>query len=216
MLNDTTNNYLKACETWRLKFLDMDQQQLLEKLPELKPEADYLCLKLFGRKFGIHTKTGKIVTLEDFQPAEIVSQLNIYTLLGFVSPMASLTDKWVPFRELSGASPFTMAFEKHVLEPFALTFSGQTEKLSKAYEALGGTSLSHSDAGGLVNAFDCMPIKFLFWDGDDEFPAQANILYDNSATDFIHVESTVSIAIEGIERLAEVAGIEIKGSLFKM
>ncbi|MBU4439654.1 MAG: DUF3786 domain-containing protein [Acetobacterium sp.] len=216
MLNDTTNNYLKACESWRLKFLNMDKQQLLEKLPEIKIEADYLSLKLFGRKFGIHTQTGEIVTLEDFQPAEIISQLNIYTLLGFASPQASLTDKWVPFRELSGASPFTMAFEKHVLEPFALTFSEQTEKLSKACEVLGGVNLSHSDVGYRINAFDCMPIKFLFWDGDDEFPAQANILYDSSATDFIHVESTVSIAIEGIERLAEAAGIEIKGPIFKM
>lgn len=216
MLNDTTNNYLKACESWRLKFLNMDKQQLLEKLPEIKTEADYLSLKLYGRKFGIHTQTGEIVTLEDCKPAAIISQLNIYTLLGFASPQASLTDKWVPFRELSGASPFTMAFEKHVLEPFALTFSEQTEKLAKACEALGGVNLSHADVGYRINAFDCMPIKFLFWDGDDEFPAQANILYDNSATDFIHVESTVSIAIEGIERLAEAAGIEIKGPIFKM
>ena len=216
MLNDTTNNYLKACENWRLKFLEMDKQQLLEKLPEIKREADYLTLKLFDRNFGIHSETGKIVSLEDLQPAEIISQLNIYTLLGFVSPQARLLDKWVPFRELSGASPFTRAFENHVLVPFALTFSGQTEKLTKAYQALGGSTLSHSDAGGLLNAFDCIPIKFHFWDCDDEFPAQANILYDYSATDFIHVESTVSIAMEGIERLANAAQLEIKGPIFKM
>lgn len=216
MLNDTTNNYLKACEAWRLKFLDMDKPQLLEKLPEIKQEQSYLTLKLFDRKFGIDTETGNIVTYEDFQPAEVISQLNIYTFLWFSSPQASFKDKWVPFRELRGASPFTMAFENHVLAPLALTFSGQTEKLSQAYQTLGGTNLSHSDAGGLVNAFDCMPIKFLFWDGDDEFPAQANILYDESAIDFIHVESTVSIAIEGIQRLAAAAEIDIKGPLYKM
>jgi hypothetical protein len=216
MLNDTTNNYLKACENWRLKFLEMDKQQLLEKLPEIKLEADYLTVKLYDRKFGIHHETGKIVTIPDFQPAEIISQLNIYTLLGFVSPQARFQDKWVPFRELRGASPFAMAFENHVLVPLALTFTGQTEKLSQAYQALGGSNLSHSDAGGLVNAFDCLPVKFLFWDGDDEFPAQANILYDVSAIDFIHVESTVSIAMEGIERLAAAAELDIKGPLFKM
>lgn len=216
MLNDTTNNYMKACETWRLKFLDMDKQKLMEKLPEIKNEADNMTLKLFGRKFGIHIQTGKIVTFEDFQSADIISQLNIYTLFGFVSPLAYFKNKWVPFRELSGASPFTKAFEKHVLDPFALTFSGQPEKLSKACEALGGANLTHSDAGCLLNAFDCMPMKFFFWDGDDEFPAQANILYDDSATDFIHVESTVSIAVEGILRLAKTAEIEIKGPLFQM
>jgi hypothetical protein len=216
MLNDTTNNYLKACEDWRLKFLAMDQQELLEKLPEIKVEGDYLTLTLYDRKFGIHCQTGKIVTAADFQPAEIISQLNIYTLLGFASPQARFQDDWVPFRELRGASPFTMAFENHVLAPLAMTFSGQVERLVQAYRTLGGTNLSHSDAGGQINAFACIPVRFLFWDGDDEFPAQATILYDRSATDFIHVESTVSLAMEGIERLAAAAKIDIKGPLYKM
>lgn len=216
MLNDTTNNYVKACEDWRQKFLIMDQGQLIEKLPEIKIETDYLTLSLFGKRFGIHTQTGKIVTLDDLQPAEIVSQLNIYTLFGFVSPQAQFQDKWVPFRELKGASAFTLAFEKHVLAPFAQTFSGQLDALALACERLGGIDLAHSDVGYRVDSFSCIPLKFLFWDGDDEFPAQANILYDVSAIDFIHVESTVSIAVEGIVRLAEAAGIEIKGSLFQM
>lgn len=216
MLNDTTNNYLKACEDWRLKFIAMDKEQLMEKLPELKSEEDYLTLKLFGQKFGVHSQTGKIVTVEDFKPASIVSQLNIFTLFGFVKPGAQLKDKWVPFRELNGAAPFTAAFEKHVLEPFAQTFSGQIDKLSQACKILGGVNLSHSDAGYCLNSFECIPMNFLFWDGDDEFPAQGNILYDISATDFIHVESTVSLAIEGIQRLAETAQVEIKGPLFNM
>ena len=216
MLNDTTNNYLKACADWRQKFLAMDQSQLLKALPEITIQGDYLTLTLFGRKFGIHSQTGYIVTLADLQPAEVVSQLNIYTLFGFVSPQAHFRDKWVPFRELSGASPFAPAFEKNVLVPFALTFSGQPDKLARACERLGGVNLAHADVGYRINSFDCLPIKFLFWDGDDEFPAQGNLLFDASATDFIHVESTVSLAIEGIQRLAEAAELEIKGPLFQM
>ena len=79
MLNDTTNNYLKACADWRQKFLAMDQSQLLKALPEIAIQGDYLTLTLFGRKFGIHSQTGYIVTLADLQPAEVVSQLNIST-----------------------------------------------------------------------------------------------------------------------------------------
>ena len=46
--------------------------------------------------------------------------------------------------------------------------------------------------------------------------SQANILYDYSVTDYIHVESTVSLATEGILRLAETAGLELKGNIFRM
>ncbi|MBC3889567.1 DUF3786 domain-containing protein [Acetobacterium paludosum] len=211
---EITNNYEKACEAWRLKFLKMDHQQLLEKLPEIKPEEGYLTLKLFGQKFGIHSETGKIISLENSLAADRNNQLIIYTLLWYASPQAVLKNKWVPFRELKGASPFTTAFEKHVLVPFAQIFSGQTEKLSMACIALGGVKLPHSDAGCQIKAFECMPMQFLFWDGDDEFPAQANILFDDSATDFIHVESTVTIAVEGVQRLAAAAGIEIKDALY--
>lgn len=216
MLNDTTNNYLKACEDWRQRFLAMDQAELKEKLPELKEDGDYLSLSLFDRIFGIHEKTGHIVTLTDLKPAERISQLNIYTLFGFVKPAARFRDNWVPFRELSGASPFTTAFEKHVLAPFAETFCGQPEKLAAACESLAGVRIGHSEVGYQLDSFACIPLRFLFWDGDDEFPAQGNILYDSSATDFIHVESTVSLAMEGIERLIAVAGITAKGAMFQM
>ena len=59
-------------------------------------------------------------------------------------------------------------------------------------------------------------MQFLFWDGDDEFPAQANILYDASATDFIHVESTVTLASEGLFRLAQAACLPIRVETFSM
>ena len=59
-------------------------------------------------------------------------------------------------------------------------------------------------------------MRYLFWDGDDEFPAQANILFDKNVVDFIHVESTVTIAMEGLYRLAEAAGLPVLGSAFRV
>ena len=50
----------------------------------------------------------------------------------------------------------------------------------------------------------------------EEFEAQANILFDYSATDFNHVESAVSTAEMGVRRLAEVAGLPLKGKSFGM
>ena len=88
--------------------------------------------------------------------------------------------------------------------------------MEQACIQLGGTKLEHGDVGYELKSFDCMPVRILFWDEDEEFSAQANILFDYSATDFIHVESTVSIAMEALYRLAEVAGLELKGSTFGM
>ena len=59
-------------------------------------------------------------------------------------------------------------------------------------------------------------MQFLFWDGDEEFPAQSNILFDYSVTDYIHVESTVYLAVQGVTSLIEAADVERKGHMFTL
>ena len=210
------SNYAKLCQEWSEKFLQMNAKELMEKLPELKDEGDYLTLYLFARKLGIQKETGEIEAMEDDRLVSNNTKLNVYTLFGYCKEYAALTGRWVPFRDLRGASPFAPAFQKGILEPLAATFAGHAEELEQACIQLGGTKLEHGDVGYELKSFDCMPVRIFFWDEDEEFSAQANILFDYSATDFIHVESTVSIAMEALYRLAEVAGLELKGSTFGM
>lgn len=209
-MEERISNYEKWCEEWGARFLTLDQQQLLRTLPELKEEGDYLTLFHFGQKYGIHRETGRIVLAE--HPALPVStniRLNIYTLLWYAKPDAKLQNHWVTFADLKNARPFAPAFQKGVISTFAKTFTGHLTELISACEALGGQKLPHSDAGYQLSAFGCIPIRFLFWEGDEEFPAQANILFDNSVTDFIHVESVVTIATVGLDTLAQKAGIPV-------
>lgn len=65
-----------------------------------------------------------------------------------------------------------------------------------------------------MNAFACIPVRLNFWDGDEEFPAQANLLFDSSAADFNHEESIAVIAAEGMYQLADAAGLQLLGSPF--
>ena len=90
------------------------------------------------------------------------------------------------------------------------------EELENSFEKLNGLRLPLGDVGYQIDAFSCEPMQFYFWDCDDEFEAQANILFDYSATDFNHVESAVSIADSGIKRLAELAGVPLRGKSFQM
>ena len=90
------------------------------------------------------------------------------------------------------------------------------EELENAFEKLNGLRLPLGDVGYEIRAFDCMPMRFFFWERDEEFEAQGNILFDYSATDFNHVESAVSTAEMGVRRLAELAGLPLKGKAFEM
>ncbi|NLM83140.1 MAG: DUF3786 domain-containing protein [Clostridiales bacterium] len=206
------SNYEKLVDQWRLKFLAMDKERLLQNIPGLARAGEYFTISHFSRLLGVHGETGHIVALGDGKPVSIYTKLNVYTLFGYVKPGARLLGDWLPFSDLKDASPFSAAFERMILRPLAATFSGNEEAFCRACEKLGGRRLPGSGAKYEIDAFQCIPVRFLFWDGDEEFPAQANILFDRSATDFIHVESVVTIASEGVYYLAEAAGLEIKNT----
>lgn len=211
---NNTNNYEKWCAEWGKRFLTMDQEQLLKRVPGLEQEGDCLTLSYFHQKYGIRRRTGEIVSFQSDEKPTAFTQLNLYTLLWYCKEGARFQGEWLPFRSLKDASPFGPAFQKSVIDVFAGTFSGHIKELESACLSLGGTKLPHSDAGYQIPAFACIPVQFLFWDGDDEFPAQANILFDRGAVDFIHVESLVTIASEGLALLAKAAGLTLTGNTF--
>ena len=70
--------------------------------------------------------------------------------------------------------------------------------------------MNYGDVGFVVRAFDFMPVMVVFWDEDDEFPAQANMLFDADITDYIHEETVCCIAGKVMERLVEEAGLNIE------
>lgn len=210
---ESQSNYEKLCVQWAATIRNADFPRLCRLLPELHRDGSTVTLHHFGRPFSLDCATGSITAL-DGAPATIYERLNIYTLLGYCREGAALAGEWVPFRSVPGAGPFAPAFEKTVLRPFADTFSGHIDRFRQAALALGGASLPHADAAFLIPAFACIPMQFLFWEGDDEFPAQTNILFDRGVTGFIHVESTVTLASVGVERLAAAAGLPLADPTF--
>lgn len=209
---EQTSNYEKQCEDWRKRFLTMDQEDICRRLPEVRKSEEKLFVWHYGREFAVDRQDGTIQAISDDRPVDVMPRLNIYTLFWYAEKDAAQTGNWVPFRELRNASPFTKAFQEGILEPLAETFSGQEELLEKAVKKLRGERISA--AGFQLSAFSCIPVWLNFWDADDEFPAQVNLLFDSSATDFNHVESIVTIATEALYQLAEAAELTLKGSPF--
>ena len=215
-METSVSNYEKNRREWQERFRAMDQERLLEIIPGLKREGGDLTLYHFGEKFAVDSATGTIRSLESDGPVSATVRLNIYTLFGYASPLARFQDEWVPFQQLRNTGVFQTAFQNGILTPLVATFTGHMPELRRALEAMGGQKLPCSDVGYQVEAFACIPLRVLFWEGDDEFPAQANLLFDRSATDFIHSESIVSIAMAGLYRLAKLAGLPLDRRAFPM
>ena len=195
------SNYQKLCVTWRERFLTWDHEGIYKNLNLQGCRPGFLDILYFGRPYRIDRGTGIITNLQDPEDEITFStQMAIYHLFYYSKEKPRNSGEWIPFRQVKGAAPFESAFQKMVLEPFAQSFSGKKELLEERGRELGFVRINRGDVGFYAEAFPCIPLQFTFWDGDDEFPAQANILFDKKITDFTHEETVVLIAEEGVDR----------------
>jgi hypothetical protein len=107
----------------------------------------------------------------------------------------------VAFRDLRVCADFEPAYRKMTLEPFAAYFDRKTLLLSERVFDIGGQINLCGDVSFTVKAFPLISLQFIFWDGDEEFPANANILFDKNIAEFIHPESIPVLADVGAKIL---------------
>jgi hypothetical protein len=201
-----SDNYEACCEDWRKKALGFDFEERYRALGLPGYSSGDLPISYYGERYMISRADARITRVEkpdlkvDFQIA-----LAIYHLFYYSAKSPVNSGHFIPFRDVKGAGPFDPAFKKQILDPFARAFEGKKDLLIAAGESLGFQRLAQSDAGFEANAFVRVPIRFLFWDGDDEFPAQANILFDENITEFTHEETVVTIAADGVRYLMDAA-----------
>lgn len=205
--SECTDNYAKTCEKWRKTFQGMDKEELVSRF-HLEQDRDALYIIYYHEKYRLDRESG-MVTLVGSPDRRLPfnTVIAIYNLFYYSKPGARVKGEFVPFRLVKRAAPFDPAFQKTVIQPLAKTFSGKCGLLKDACLALGGKPIRQGDVGYVVNAFTCIPVTVVFWDRDEEFDAQANILFDADITDFVHEETVCCIASDLARRLAEEAGL---------
>ena len=202
-----TDNYEELYEKWRGTYLAMDREELKERF-HLRSDGGAHYITYFQREYRLDQQDGSLTLSDDpNRQAPFDTAMSIYTLFHYAKPDASVCGRFVPFREVKRAAPFAPAFQRMIVAPFCQKFSGHTDLLRQACEKLGGQPVKQGDVGYIIPAFDWMPVMMTFWDADDEFDAQATLLFDADITDFTHEESVVLIGAELVRRLGEEAGL---------
>ena len=204
------SNYDKVIEEWRLRFLKMDQEALIEKF-QLESDEMAVYLTYFNYKMRIDRFTGVITYLEEPQKiAGFNTCMDVYNLFHYSIDIPVASGILVPFRQVKRVYPFEAAYKRTVLKTLQETFSGHVEELRKACEKLGGKPLPQGDVGYQLSVYPFLDIAVYFWDADDEFEAQANMLFDSNITNFLHEENVVCVAADAVYYMTEAAGLDAK------
>jgi len=126
---------------------------------------------------------------------EVPIQEQILILHYMLSPAsAPLTDNWISYREIPGASFYYSAFVKRAIDPLKKVFGQNVDDLLRAGEILGGKTIDTGDVGYEFRLFPNIRLRLILWAGDDEFPAEANIVFDENIKEILSPEDIAWLA----------------------
>ncbi len=121
-----------------------------------------------------------------------------YMLSGTPSP---LTDNWISYREIPGASFYYSAFVRRAIDPLKKVFGQNVDGLLRAGDLLGGKTIDTGDAGYEFKLFPNIPVRLILWVGDDEFPSEANIVFNENIGGILSPEDIAWLAGMVVYRL---------------
>ena len=101
--------------------------------------------------------------------------------------------QWKTFREMPWGELYIKPYTGRVLTRAAFTFGTRVAKFRAACEKMGAVEVKHGDAGFRFDLIGGYQMQILVWEGDEEFPPNAQILYsDNFAEGFAAEDRVVA------------------------
>jgi len=116
-----------------------------------------------------------------------------------------LTGEKVAYGDIPSCLHYEPVFTKRVLKPLQNAFGYDKYTFLEAGLALGGKKEEYGDASFTLFAFPKVPITFILWEGDEEFPPSAKTLFDPSITGYLPLEDIVVIAKLAVSRILKTA-----------
>jgi hypothetical protein len=87
---------------------------------------------------------------------------------------------WIAYREIPGAAFYFGAFVKRAIEPLKKAFGRDAAGFGRAAARLEGRPVEPGDAAFEFAVLPHVPLRLILYTGDEEFPPEANILFDRS------------------------------------
>jgi hypothetical protein len=146
-----------------------------------------------------------IFTFNSTDPVHIWEKILILHYLSNAG--APLTGSLINYRQVKDGANYFSTFEKRSTMPFINSFGEETDSLIKVSKSLGFEEFNQGDVGIKINAFPFVPIYFIIWKGDEEFPPSGNILFDSSIENNLSAEDIAVLCQQIVIELIKIKNV---------
>ena len=173
-------------------FKKLDPADAQMRLSSIKWDGKEFYVNLLGRDFAISHPDFSIRALDDGGLPPLPTQTFLLRYLLECKDVA-WSGQWKTFREMPWGEMYIKPYTGRVLTRAAFTFGFRVAAMRAAAEKMGAVSVKHGDAGFEFELIPGYKMQILVWEGDDEFPPNAQILYsDNFAEGFAAEDRVVA------------------------
>lgn len=171
---------------------DLAPQSVRQRLGDVLWDGGEYTLALLGRTFAIAAPDYAIRALDGGPVPALPTQTFLLRYL-LESRDVAWAGAWKTFREMPWGEMYIGPYTGRVLTRAAFTFGPRLAAFRRAAEALGGLPVQNGDAGYQFDLIGGYRMRILVWEGDDEFPPNAQVLYsDNFAQGFAAEDRVVA------------------------
>ena len=166
-------------------FKNIDPQEVTSRLSAVRWDGSAFTVTLLGTQYTI-TWPAYSITPNTVLPVQTF-------LLRYLLESKDVTwnGTWKTFREMPWGEMYIKPYTGRVLTRAAFTFGTRIAAFKAACEKMGAMALPHGDAGYQFDFIGGYRIQILVWEGDDEFPPNAQVLYTENFADCFAAEDRV-------------------------
>lgn len=165
-------------------------------------ESKVFQIKFLQTEYHIHFPTGKIRVPQSEERVPLPVHILLLHYLNSATGVP-LSGNWISFKELPGGQIYVGPFENRAVKPFIKTFAPRPKNFIAAAKKLGGTEAEFGDISMTIPALPRVPITFVLWEADEEFPPSATVLYDAHAHAYLPTEDYALLPSLVIEKMAK-------------
>lgn len=171
-------------------FREIDPENVTARLSDVSWDGEKFTVELLGRSFAIAHPEYEITPLDGGKVPPLPTQTFLLRYL-MESKEVPWAGGWKTFREMPWGEMYIKPYTGRVLTRAAFTFGTRIDAFRRAAEKIGGIQLTHGDAGFQFKLVGNYQMQILVWEGDDEFPPNAQVLYSDNFADGFAAEDRV-------------------------
>jgi len=112
-----------------------------------------------------------------------------------------LTGKLVQCYQLRGGDSFFRGVHKLPVQELESRFGESPQRFREACLQLDGKEVPYGDVSVEVKALPKLPLTFVLWVADDEFPARVSVLFDSTADEHLPLDALLATVRTAVRRI---------------